>query len=140
MPDDDWVLPYDLVTVAELTYYLNSRDNRSQHFLSMVPTIKAALAAKEAEAATEAPFRKLIESVLINEGADSSNTPTLTDELIQWWKIANTWSRPSTANPSTKPKPSATSPANTRPAADTTSTTPPTSWSARAAACPASSQ
>ncbi|PBA68979.1 hypothetical protein [Mycobacterium avium] len=99
MPDDDWVLPYDLVTVAELTYYLNSRDNRSQHFLSMVPTIKAALAAKEAEAATEAPFRKLIESVLINEGADSSNTPTLTDELIQWWKIANTWSRPLNGEP-----------------------------------------
>lgn len=99
MPDDDWVLPYDLVTVADLTYYLNSRDNRSRHFLSMVPTIKAALAAKQAEAESEAPFRDLIGRVLINEGADSGDVTSLTDELVQWWKVANTWSRPLNGEP-----------------------------------------
>ena len=52
MPDDTWVLPYDLVSVDELSYYLNSRDSRKS-FLSMVPTIRAALAAKQAEAAQE---------------------------------------------------------------------------------------
>ncbi|WP_212815100.1 MULTISPECIES: OmpH family outer membrane protein [unclassified Mycolicibacterium] len=99
MPDDGWVLPYDLVTVDDLTYYLNSRDNRSQHFLSMVPVIKAALAAKQAEAEAEAPFRDLIGRVLITEGADSDDVKSLTDELVQWWKIANTWSRPLIGEP-----------------------------------------
>jgi len=99
MPGDTWVLPYDLVTVADLTYYLNSRDNRSQHFLSMVPTIKAALAAKRAEAEAEAPFRDLIGRVLMTEGAGSANVESLTDELVQWWKIANTWSRPLNGEP-----------------------------------------
>lgn len=99
MPDDTWVLPYDLVTVPDLEYYLNSRDNRSKHFLSMVPTIRAALAAKKAEAETEAPFREFLGRLLIAEGVEEDQVSTVVDDLVQWWKIAHTWARPLNGEP-----------------------------------------
>ncbi|CAM5531781.1 hypothetical protein [Leifsonia shinshuensis] len=99
MTDDTWVLPYDLVTVPELEHYLNSRDNRSDYFLSMVPTIQAALAAKRAEAEQEAPFRDLIARNLIMAGADPEQAPALVDELVHWWKVANLWARPLNGEP-----------------------------------------
>lgn len=99
MASDSWVLPFDLVSVADLEYYLASRDNRSKHFLSMVPTIKAALAAKADEASTEAPFRELIGQELIAAGADPDTIAKLVDELVHWWKIAHTWARPLNGEP-----------------------------------------
>lgn len=98
-PDDSWVLPYDLLTVADLEYYLNSRDNRSKHFLSMVPILKAALAAKKQEAETEAPFRRLIGDLLRAEGAEYDKTDTLVEDLVHWWKIARTWTKPLNGDP-----------------------------------------
>lgn len=99
LPSDTWVLPYDLVSVADLTYYLNSRDNRSKRFLSMVPTLRAALAAKRAEAEAEAPFRVLLAGLLIAEGADPSEADTWVEDLVHWWKIARTWSKPLNGEP-----------------------------------------
>jgi len=93
-PDDAWVLPYDLVTVADLERYLASRDERSEHFLTMVPTIKAALAAKHAEAHQEAPFRVLLRQLLVTQGADQESVDQVLDELVQWWKVKNTWCKP----------------------------------------------
>lgn len=93
-PGDTWVLPFDLVTVAELEYYLGSRENRSAHFLSMVPTVKAALAAKAAEAEAERPFRDLIGRVLVDDGAELDTVDAVTDDLVHWWKVANAWARP----------------------------------------------
>lgn len=104
LPADTWVLPLDLVTRDELTYYLNSRHNRSTHFLSMVPTIRAALAVKDLEAQQEAPFRTLIAHQLINDGADPDTIDHLVDELVHWWKIANTWSRPLNGEPAHEAK------------------------------------
>ncbi len=95
--DDGWVLPFDLVTVADLEYYLRSRDDRSSHFLSMVPTIRTALAAKRAEAQTEGPFRELLGRLLVDDGADGADRAgleALIEDLVHWWKLANTWSRP----------------------------------------------
>ncbi|XKH58692.1 hypothetical protein LG293_16720 (plasmid) [Citricoccus nitrophenolicus] len=97
--DDDWVLPYDVVTLTELQAYLNSREERSKHFLDMVPTIQSAIDAKQAEAATEAPFRGLLARLLEAEGADPSESSTLVDELVHWWKVANTWARPLNGEP-----------------------------------------
>lgn len=98
-PDDHWVLPYDLLTVADLEYYLNSRENRSKHFLSMVPVLKAALAAKREEAQTEAPFRRLIGDLLRAEGADYDETDGLVEDLVHWWKLARTWTKPLNGDP-----------------------------------------
>lgn len=98
-PDDTWVLPYDLLTVADLEYYLNSRDNRSKHFLSMVPVLKAALATKKQEAETEAPFRRLIGDLLRAEGAGYDEADALVDDLVHWWKIARTWTKPLNGDP-----------------------------------------
>lgn len=96
---DKWVLPFDLATVEDLTYYLNSRDNRSGHFLTMVPVIRAALDAKEQEAAQETPFRGLLERALISEGADPAVAPGLVEDLVHWWKVKNTWARPLNGEP-----------------------------------------
>ena len=99
MPSDSWVLPFDLVTVAELEYFLGSRENRSKFFLSMIPTIRAAIEAKRFEAEAEAPFRDLIARLLMAEGAGHDAAPALVDELVHWWKVANTWARPLNGEP-----------------------------------------
>lgn len=94
MASDDWVLPFDLITVPELERFLASREERSKHFLSMVPVIRAALEAKRAEADAEREFRVLLEALLVTEGAEASDAPALVDELVHWWKVAHTWSKP----------------------------------------------
>lgn len=97
--EDAWILPYDLATVADLRYYLDSRENRSEHFLSMVPVLKAALAAKGAEAQAEAPFRDLLGRMLEAEGADAYYVPLTVDDLVHWWKVANAYARPLNGDP-----------------------------------------
>lgn len=86
--DDTFVLPFDLATVQDLRYYLASRTERGTHFLTMVPVLRAALAAKEAEAAQEAPFRQLLTDRLLAEGADPERVADTLDELVHWWKCA----------------------------------------------------
>ncbi|MBG0716839.1 hypothetical protein G3N18_01895 [Microbacterium sp. 2C] len=94
MPDDSWVLPFDLVSIPELERFLYSREERSKHFLSMVPTIRAALDAKHSEAQQENDFRGLIGQLLVTEGADAETIEQLVDELVHWWKLAHTWTKP----------------------------------------------
>lgn len=98
-PTDTWVLPYDLVTTTELDYFLNSRDERSKNFLSMVPTIRAAIAAKKVEAQEEAPFRDLIARALVEDGAAEDGVEALVEDLVTWWKVANTWAKPLNGEP-----------------------------------------
>ncbi|MDB6425902.1 hypothetical protein [Curtobacterium sp. 20TX0008] len=93
-PEDSWVLPFDLVQVHELEAFLASRDERSESFLSMVPTVRAAIAAKRAEAAEEAPFRELLRQELIRAGAAEADVDRTMDELVHWWKTSNLWCRP----------------------------------------------
>lgn len=97
--DDNWVLPFDLVTVPELERYLASRDERSKHFLSMVPTIRAALDAKRAEAKKEAPFRVLLRGMLLNAGADHESVDELLEDLVHWFKLRTTWCKPLNGDP-----------------------------------------
>lgn len=92
--EDDWILAYDLATVEDLTYYLGSRENRSKHFLSMVPVLRAALEAKQAEFEAEADFRAWCVRSIVAEGHDEVEATRLVSELVHWWKTANTWARP----------------------------------------------
>lgn len=93
-PSDPWVLPLDLISEADLRYYLNSRENRSQDFLEMVPLIKAALEVKAAEKAQEKPFRDLLADTLAAENLEAD-----ADALIQAWKGRNTVARPLNGDP-----------------------------------------
>lgn len=93
-PTDGWVLPFDLATEAELSYYLNSREERSEHFLSLVPVLRSALKAKRDEAEQERPFRQLLGDLLRAEGAEDAAVKELVDELVTWWKAAHTYARP----------------------------------------------
>jgi hypothetical protein len=93
-PSDGFILPFDLVTVAELQAYLYSRADRSG-YLSMVPVLRAALEAKVAEQAEEAPFRLLLAGTLAREhGVEVADVEAALDELILHWKLANRWARP----------------------------------------------
>lgn len=89
---DTWVLPFDLATVDDLTYYLNSREARTD-FLSMVPVVRAALTAKRAEAEAEAPFRDLLARQIEAAGCDPSDTDTTVDRLVHAWKVKNKYGR-----------------------------------------------
>lgn len=92
--EDKFVLPIDLVTVAEMREYLAARTERSA-YAAMFPTLKAAIAFKEAEAATEAPFRDLLaRQICASDGVDLEHAGRLVDELVTWWKLANRWNRP----------------------------------------------
>lgn len=89
---DTWVLPFDLATVDDLTYYLNSREARTD-FLSMVPVVRAALTAKRAEAEAEAPFRDLLARQIETAGCDPSDTDATVDRLVHAWKVKNRYGR-----------------------------------------------
>lgn len=90
--EDSWVLPFDLATVDDLTYYLNSREARTD-FLTMVPVVRAAIAAKEAEAAEEAPFRDLIARQIEAAGCDTDAVAATVDRLVHAWKVKNKYGR-----------------------------------------------
>lgn len=94
LPTDTFVIPFDLATTDELNYYLNRRSER-RSYLSVVPVIKAALVAKLDEQRQEAPMRQHIRDVLVvQHGGDPDVVDGELDALVQWWKLANKWSRP----------------------------------------------
>lgn len=84
---DQWWLPLDTITEDEILYYLGSRRNRHE-YLDMVPTLRAALAVKQAEREVEAPFRAALVDALAREaGLDASDG--LAGDLIHWYKTGN---------------------------------------------------
>ena len=92
--EESWVLPFDAATRDELAYYLHRRSDR-QDYLNMVPVLRAALAAKDAEkdaeAAQEAGFRGYLAAQLGDDGH-------LLDELVAWFKTAHGSARPLTGD------------------------------------------
>ncbi|XBH22964.1 hypothetical protein V5R04_07065 [Jonesiaceae bacterium BS-20] len=80
---DEFVIPLDYATVEDMEYYLTSRANR-EHYESMVPALRTAIAVKKAEAETEEPFRAYLASQL-----DVPHGRELIDTLVTWWKIGN---------------------------------------------------
>ena len=82
-----WWLPLDTITEDEIRYYLGARSQRHA-YLDMIPALQAALAVKEAERETEAPFRTALIDALSRE-AGLEGTEALADELIHWFKTGN---------------------------------------------------
>ena len=86
-PGDEFVLPFDLATEEDLRYYLNSRQDRAG-YLEMVPVLRSALAAKEAEREAEAPFRLLLAGAIMRRHPDADPAQVERDvpDLVWWWK------------------------------------------------------
>lgn len=86
---DDFILPFDLVTEAELTAYLHARTERHA-YLHMVPVLKAAIAAKQRERAEEEPFRVLLAGRIAQaHGLDVDEVAAELPALVDWWKLTN---------------------------------------------------
>jgi hypothetical protein len=97
--EDEFVLPFDLVTVPEMEAYLNSRTERHA-YIAMVPVLKAAIKAKLAEEAQEAPFRLLLAGAVSQaHGVAVADVEQDLPELIEWWKLSNRWHRPLVGEP-----------------------------------------
>lgn len=93
-PTDRFILPFDLVSTAEMEAYLTARTDRHQ-YVTMIPLLKAAVAAKAAEAATEAPFRALLAAQMATANRLSvAEASEAVPALVEWWKLANRWHRP----------------------------------------------
>lgn len=84
---DTWWLPLDTITEDEIAYYLGARSHRHE-YLNMVPTLRAALAVKQAERQAEAPFRTALLDALARE-TSATDVDELADELIRWFKTGN---------------------------------------------------
>jgi hypothetical protein len=85
---DSFILPHDLATVEEMRYFLGSRANRHS-YVEMFPVLKAAIAAKEAELAEEAPFRLMLVGAMSAASFDIAGAEAAVDELISWYKLGN---------------------------------------------------
>jgi hypothetical protein len=93
-PADAFIIPLDLVTAAECEAYLRSRADRGD-YADMFPVLKAAIAAKAAEAAAEEPMRQLlIAAIMAGPGATYEEAAAAVPDLVDWWKRANRWHRP----------------------------------------------
>lgn len=103
-PDDTFILPFDLVSVQEMQYYLESRTER-HNYVDMVPLLKSAISAKQREEEMEEPFRRLIIGQLMtSDKMDYEEATRLTPGLVDWWKLANRWHRPLVKEPETEAK------------------------------------
>ena len=92
--DSDLILPFDLVTLDDLNYYLNSRTERHR-YVRMFPLLKAARRTKLDEAAAEAPFQLLLAGLLATANQlDVETTLAAVPDLISWYKLTNRTHRP----------------------------------------------
>jgi len=96
---DKFVIPVDLVDIATMQTYLHARTERHA-YLNMVPTLRAAIEFKEAEAAAEAPFRDLLAAQVAQaEGIDVTTAHAAIDPVIATWKVGARWFRPMQGDP-----------------------------------------
>jgi hypothetical protein len=99
-PGDEFVIPFDLATEEDLRYYLNSREDR-KNYLEMVPVLRSALAAKQAEREAEAPFRLLLAGAIMSAYPDADPAQVERDvpDLVWWWKTSGKNARALTGDP-----------------------------------------
>jgi hypothetical protein len=92
MPHDKFILNIDHpdVTPERLRYHLGSRLDR-EHYGFMFPAIKAAIAALEEEAATEAPFCLLLTGLISRSVPETTveEAQAWVPDLVRWWKLKN---------------------------------------------------
>jgi hypothetical protein len=93
-PSDKFIIPVDLVTIEEMEDYIGARSERG-NYLTLVPLLRSAIAAKRAEHEEEAPFRRLIADTLsVSHGLELGEAEKAAEELVEWWKFANRHHRP----------------------------------------------
>lgn len=94
LPTDRSIIPFDLVTEAEMQEYLTARTERHAYADSF-PLLQAAINAKRAEREAEAPFRDLLIRVLADDNQQTPEevAPHL-DQLVHAFKVGNLWHRP----------------------------------------------
>ena len=86
--DFDCFLNFDMLSLEDMEYYLNSRIYRTQ-YLEIMPILLNARRELREEKRQEEAFRNL----LINN-SDKALTPEVVDEAIEWWKMKNKYKRP----------------------------------------------
>ena len=93
-PYDRFILPFDLVSVAEMRAYLSATSERHA-YRELFPLLRAAIEAKEAEAAEEAPMRALLAGEIARRFGVTidEDLHRTVDELVTEWKLANRWHR-----------------------------------------------
>ncbi len=85
--NDDFIINFDDLNPADITYYLESRLHRHE-YMKLFPLLKRARAMKEKEIADEAPFVKLLVGTIMSEHKVSQKDAELSvPKLIQWWKF-----------------------------------------------------
>lgn len=98
MPEDDFILPFDLITIPEIDYYLASRLDRKD-YLAMFPVLKAARRAKLEEQQAEAPFRDLLAwEIAKRYGVEVEAAAQDVPDLINWFKFKVRRHRPLVGN------------------------------------------
>jgi hypothetical protein len=86
---DDFVINFDLVTEADIDYYLSNRLDRSD-YTKMFPLLKCVRRLKRRETKEEAPFRKLLIGEIVKaHGVKVEKAAARVDHLISWWKYKN---------------------------------------------------
>lgn len=103
-PDDPCVLAVDGVNPDDIRYYLADRTNRAA-YTSMFPLLTAVLRAREDERAAEEPFRRLLAArIARTHGIDIADAAAGLPDLIDRWKLANTYARPLVGDPAGEAK------------------------------------
>lgn len=92
--DNNLVLPFDLIDVADIKRFLGSRTERHQ-YVKMFPLLKAVLRSKKDEAEQEAPFRLMLAGLFARDLAVTIEEATLAvPALVEWYKLTNRSHRP----------------------------------------------
>lgn len=87
--DDSFILPIDLVDLADAQHYLNARTER-HNYREMIPVLRAVIRAKEEEAAAEEPFRMLAAGrIAAAHDVDVDEVLDALPALVDWWKLTN---------------------------------------------------
>lgn len=86
-PSDGFIIPFDLVSIEDIQYYLNSRTERHT-YTQMFPLLKMVLKLKEEERRKEEPFRALlIGQIMRVHDALREEAEAEVDGLICWYKM-----------------------------------------------------
>lgn len=86
---DSFVINFDLVTEADIHFYLSNRLDRGD-YTKMFPLLKCARRLRQRETKEEAPFRKLLAGEIAKaHGVKIEQAAARVDDLIRWWKYKN---------------------------------------------------
>lgn len=91
--DSDTYINYDRISLDEIEYYLNSRQER-KNYLSVLPVLLEVRKSLRVEQQQEDAFRLMLLGQLQQQGVSMSDANRQIDDAIDWWKYKNIWKRP----------------------------------------------